>query len=293
MGDPMQNANEIKRRIKMIKETKQITKAMYLISSSKLNKALARYKANAAYYAKVRSTLKDILFHTQLDIGHPFLIPREGGRTAYIVISSDKGLCGEYNHNVLNKAVEHMKDKKEKYIFVVGHIAREFFLRKNYNIDVEFLYASQNPTFYNAREIAEDIIGLYKAQMLDEVYVVYTRMESSTNLVPKVMRILPVTRSNFEDVELDSDYKGEIYYHPSPKAVLDLLIPKYVIGLVYGALVQSFASEQQARMMAMDTASRNADEMISRLQLEYNRVRQASITNEIAEIIAGAEALKF
>jgi len=286
----MQNAYEIKRRIKTIQETKQITKAMYLISSSKLNKALGRYKANLLYFNKIRQTLKDILVHSH-DISHPFCQHREGRRTAYIVIAADKGLCGAYNHNVLEEAIRHMKDKEEKYIFVIGQIARDFFLRKGYNVDIEFLYASQNPTFYNAREIGEDIINLYKNNMMDEVYIIYTRMESNMAQHPRVIKLLPIDLSSFQDIELDYDYSGDILYHPSPKAVFDLLIPKYVIGLIYGALVQSFASEQQARMMAMDTANKNADDMIANLQLEYNRARQESITNELAEIMGGVAAL--
>lgn len=286
----MQNAYEIKRRIKTIKETEQITKAMYLISSSKLNKALGRYKSNLLYFNKIRQTLKDILMHSS-DISHPFCQHREGERTAYIVIAADKGLCGSYNHNVLEAAINHMKDRKEKYIFVVGQVAREFFNRKGYDIDVEFLYASQNPTFYNAREIGEDIINLYKNNMMDEVYVVYTRIESNMSQQPRVMKLLPIELDSFKDIELEYSYSGDILYHPSPKAVFDLLIPKYVIGLIYGALVQSFASEQQARMMAMDTANKNADDMIAKLNLEYNRVRQESITNELSEIMGGVAAL--
>jgi len=286
----MHNAYEIKRRIKVIQETKQITKAMYLISSSKLNKALGRYRANLLYFNKIRQTIKDILVHSH-DISHPCCQPRKGGRAAYIVIAADKGLCGSYNHNVLQEAILHMENKEEKYIFVVGQVAREFFLRKNYNIDIEFLYASQNPTFFNAREIGEDIINLYNNNMMDEVYIVYTRMESNFTQYPRVMKILPIELESFKDIELDYDYSGDILYHPSPEAVFDLLIPKYVIGLIYGALVQSFASEQQARMMAMDTAIKNADEMISKLQLEYNRARQESITQELAEIMGGVAAL--
>lgn len=286
----MHNANEIKSRIKTIQETRKITKAMHLISSSKLNKALKMYKANLSYFNKVRYTIKDILIHTQ-EIEHSFCQLREGSRSAYIVISGDKGLCGAYNHNILDTAINHIDKEDDNYIFVIGQIAREFFLKKGYNIDVEFLYAAQNPTFYNAREIAEDIIRLYNNHMMDEVYIVYTFMESALKQTPRVIKVLPVECSSFDDVNLDLDYKGELLYHPSHKAVLDLLIPKYIIGLIYGALVQSFASEQKARMIAMDTATNNADEMITKLRLEYNRVRQSTITNEMNEIIGGFEAL--
>ena len=283
----MQNTSEIKQRIKVIKDTKQITKAMYLISSSKLNKSVERYKANINYFEKIRVGLKYILNHSQ-DIDHLFFQHREGNRAAYIVISSDKGLCGDYNGNILKATLHHMEDKKDRYIFVIGQIAREFFLRQNYKIDVEFLYAAQNPTFFNAREIAEDIIELYKNNMMDEVYVAYT---SSINHLPSIIKILPIERTDFDDVAIDSDNTREILFQPSPKTVFDLLVPKYVIGLLYGALVQSYSSEQRARMLAMDAATKNADEMIAKLQLEYNRARQASITNEISEIVAGINAV--
>lgn len=287
----MINTNDIRHRIKTIQETRKITKAMHLIASSKFNKTLTRYKANMVYFDKVRYTIKDILSHSQ-DLTHPYCEPREGKRAAYIVIAGDKGLCGAYNHNILNYAYDHMKDKEEKYIFVVGQIARDFFVHQNVNIDIEFLFASQNPTFFGAREIAEDVLRLYQDNMMDEVYVAYTFIESPVKQRPRVIKLLPLEKKNFEDISLTEEYKGEILYHPSPKDVFDLLIPQYVIGLVYGAMVQSFASEQRARMMAMDGASRNADEMITKLMLKFNQARQAAITSEISEIIGGSMALK-
>jgi len=286
----MINTNEIRHRIKTIQETRKITKAMNLIASSKFNKTLTKYKANLVYFNKVRYTLKDILAHSQ-DLTHPYCELREGKRAAYIVIAGDKGLCGSYNHNILNYAYDHMKDKEEKYIFVVGQIARDFFVHKNVNIDIEFLFASQNPTYFSAREIAEDVLNLYQNDMMDEVYVAYTYIESPVKQSPRVIKLLPLERSNFEDIELTEHYQTEILYHPSPKDVFDLLIPQYVIGLVYGALVQSFASEQRARMMAMDSASRNADDMIDKLDLKFNQARQSAITQEISEIVGGYMAL--
>jgi F-type H+-transporting ATPase subunit gamma len=286
----MINTNDIRHRIKTIQETRKITKAMDLIASSKFNKTLNRYKANMVYFDKVRYTIKDILAHSQ-DLTHPYCEIREGKRAAYIVIAGDKGLCGSYNHNILNYAYKHMQDKEERYIFVVGQIARDFFMHKNVNIDIEFLFASQNPTFFSAREIAEDVLNLYQNDMMDEVYVAYTYIESPVKQQPKVIKLLPLERSNFEDIKLTEHYQTEILYHPSPKDVFDLLIPQYVIGLVYGALIQSFASEQRARMIAMDAASRNADEMIDRLMLKFNQARQAAITSEISEIMGGSMAL--
>ena len=289
----MQSATEIKRRIKTISETRQITKAMHLISSAKLNKAIQRHKANLKYFEKTRSTIKDILEHSE-QIEHKYCEVRPDSRTAFIVISSDKGLCGAYNHNVLKYALKRIEQHvaQEKYTFVIGQVAREFFLRRQFNIDIEFLYASQNPTLTSAKEIAHDVLNLFENEMLDELSCIYTKFELSLKLVPKMIKMLPVECANFDDVEVQSSNYGDIAYHPSPKAVFDILIPKFVVGTLYGALVQSFASEQQARLMAMDTATKNADGMIRDLKKEYNRVRQASITNEIAEITGAADAIK-
>jgi len=287
----MQSLVEIKRRIGAIRQTRQLTKAMHLIASSKLSRAMDKYRANHIYFDKIRSTLKDILAHTP-EINHSFFRPRENARIAYFVIAGDKGLCGAYNHNVLHTALSHIEEHEGvKNIFVVGNVARDFFIRKGYNVDAEFLYAAQNPTFFYSREIAEQLIKAYSQHKIDELYLVYTRLESSIKMIPKVIKLFPVELSNFEDVSLDLEYRADMVYHPSPRAVLDLLIPKFVIGVVYGALIQSFASEQQARMLAMDTATKNADEMISKLQIKYNQARQSVITNEIAEIMGGVAAI--
>ena len=287
----MESRLEIKNRIKSVSDTRQITKAMYLISISKIKKALDRYEANSAYFQKVRLTLKHILLQTQ-NIEHPFLEQRIEGRAAYIVIAGDKGLAGGYNHNVLNLAYQQIKDKKEKYIFTVGQIAREFFSRKGFMVDVEFLHIAQNPSLYNARLIAHDIIDLYKNNMMDEVYVIYTHMASSIKHEPKVIKLLPVELSDFDDVQLDENLKSDIIYEPSGIVVFDMLIPQYIIGLIYATLVQSYASEHSARMHAMDSATRNADKMIAGLKMQYNRARQSAITQEISEIIGGADALE-
>jgi len=283
---------EIKRRIEAIRQTRQLTKAMYLIASSKLTRAMERYKANHIYFDKIQSTLKDIIYHTP-EIDHPFFQQKGKERIAYFVIAGDKGLCGAYNHNVLHAALSHMQQHEgTKHIFVVGNVARDFFIRKGYNVDVEYLYAAQSPTFYYSRDIAEHIIESYSQHEIDEFYLVYTHLESAVKQIPKVVKLLPVELSNFDDIRLEKEYRADILYQPSPKAVLDLLIPKYVIGFIYGALIQSFASEQQARMLAMDTATKNADEMIAKLQVKYNQARQAAVTNEIAEIMGGVAALE-
>lgn len=282
---------DIRHSIKSISETEQITRAMHLISTSKMKKAIARYEANHVHFERVQEALKYILMHTR-ELEHPYVGESEGGKAAYIVIAADKGLCGGYNHNVLKLAHEHMKSSEERYILTVGQLARVFFDRRGYMVDVEFLHVSQNPSLFNARAITRDILELYDSGIMDEVYVVYTKFISALKQEPRIIKLLPVSVSNLVDVETETHYSAEFFYHPSRKAVFDSLIPQYIIGLVYGCLVQSYASEQCARMNAMENATKNAEEMIDKLSLQYNTARQSAITSEISEIIGALDALK-
>jgi F-type H+-transporting ATPase subunit gamma len=239
----------------------------------------------------VQSALKDIFSHTS-ELDHPYIGESRGGKAAYIVIAADKGMCGGYNHNVLNLALEHMQHFTDRYILTVGHMARAFFERRSFMVDVEFLHVSQNPSLFNARNITGDILELYDNGIMDEVYVVYTKFISVMRQEARVIRLLPLCIENFIDVTDEVQYNAELYYHPTPKQVFDVLVPQYIIGLVYGCLVQSYASEQCARMTAMENATNNAEDMIARLTMEYNRARQFAITNEISEIIGALDALK-
>lgn len=287
----MASMADIKHSIRSISETEQITRAMHLISTSKMKKAINKYESNHVHFERVQSALKDIFSHTS-ELEHPYVGNSKGGKAAYIVIAADKGMCGGYNHNVLNLALEHMQQFEDRYILTVGQIARAFFDRRNYMVDVEFLHVSQNPSLYNARNITSDILELYDNGIMDEVYVVYTKFISVMRQEPRVIRLLPLCIANLIDVEEETQYNAELYYHPSPKQVFDVLVPQYIIGLVYGCLVQSFASEQCARMTAMENATNNAEDMIESLTKEYNRARQFAITNEISEIIGALDALK-
>jgi F-type H+-transporting ATPase subunit gamma len=286
----MASMGDIKHSIRSISETEQITRAMHLISTSKMKKAINKFESNHVHFERVQSALKDILSHTH-ELSHPYIGESEHGRAAYVVIAADKGLCGGYNHNVLNLAYEYMQKSEDRHILTVGQEARAFFNRKGYMIDVEFLHVSQNPTLYNARNITNDILELYDNGLMDEVYVVYTQFHSVLRQEPKVLKLLPLSMSNFQDVAVETQYSAEMFYHPSPKEVFDILVPQYIIGLVYGCLVQSFASEHCARMTAMENATNNAEEMIDNLTKQYNRARQYAITNEISEIIGALEAL--
>ncbi len=289
----MANMKDIRLRIKSITETMQITKAMNLIASAKLKKARKQLNDTLPYFEKIQGTLNDIIVRSP-EINHKYFGSRKNKnvrKSGYIVITADKGLCGAYNQNVIKLAERHMKDKQETYLFVIGYMGRDYFKSHNYNIDVEFLYTAQNPTTYRAREIAESVISLYNDGMLDEVFVVYTTMESAVNYQPQIIQLLPMEKSDF-DSSSDIRYREYMTYEPSPSQVLDILVPNYIKGLVFGALVESFCSEQNARMIAMDGATKSADKMIKELTMLYNRARQAAITQEISEIVGGAEALR-
>ena len=285
----MRSLADVKNSIRAIGDTSKITNAMKLISTSKMQKAIQRYDANLLYFNRVRSALKDILVHSH-ELHHTFLEKHEKGRPAYIVIAADKGLCGAYNHNILNFAYDFMTPD-DKFVITIGQEARAFFERKNIPIDVEYLHISQNPTLYEARNLADDLSKMYKDSEMNEVYLLYTRYYSSVKQVPTALKLLPVELSSFADIETELEYESEMNYHPSPKQVFDVLVPQYIIGLVYGALIQAFASENSARMMAMDSSSKNAEEMLGKLNIELNRARQQAITMEITEIVGAMEAL--
>jgi F-type H+-transporting ATPase subunit gamma len=285
----MINMNEIKNRIGAISQTRKITKAMHLISTVKMRNALEKQAQNKTYIDKIRAIIKDILYYSH-GIEHPFLNENPGDRTAFIVIAGDKGLCGPYNHNILNMAVREMEGIEEKYIFTVGHMATSFFNRKNYMVDIEFLHTAQNPQLENARQIAEVIIDLYNQKLIDRVKIIYTHLITTLTQETRSLELLPLARHAFDDVELEHKFSGTFEYDPSPTVVFDDLVPQYIIGVIYAALVQAFASEQSNRMRAMESATDNADKIITRLNHDYTRARQRAITEEITEIINGANA---
>ena len=286
----MANMSDIRHSIRSISDMEQITRAMHLISTSKMRKAVAKYETNHEHFVRVRTTIKDILAHSH-ELTHPYIGESEGGKAAYVVIAADKGLCGGYNHNVLNHAYSAILKSEEPYILTVGQEARVFFERKGFSIDVEFLHVAQNPSLYYARGITQDLLELFDNGIMDEVYVVYTHFMSAMRQEPRVLKLLPLSLSNFEDVSAETQYSAEMYYHPTPREVFDILVPQFIIGLVYGCLVSSLASEQCARMIAMENATNNAEERIADLTMQYNRARQAAITTEISEIMGALEAL--
>lgn len=279
----MFNAIEIKNRIKGIEETRKITRAMQLISAAKLKRAMNLLENNRKHFVMLRTVMKDILDFGG-KISHSYFTLREGKRVAFLVIASDKGLAGEYNKRVLNMAYDEIIKHNERYIFTVGHVASNYFKKKGIFTDIEFLHIAQNPILDDARELTYDILDLYDKNALDEVYMAYTSMDTARRVNTEILRLLPLKREDFADVKSRADLNVRLDFAPSPQDVLDITVPQYLIGLIYGALVQSSAAEHYERMVSMKKALDNADEMLLNLRFSAQKARQERITTQLIEV---------
>lgn len=291
----MANAKEILSRIKSIEDTKKITNAMYLISSSKLKKARKSLNDTIPYFEKLQETISKILNYLP-EISHEYFDTRDHINNAdkkrgYIVITADKGLAGPYNHNVIKMAENELSKGNNNTLFVVGQVGRQYFLRKNVPIDMEFLYTAQNPSIHRARVISRVLLELFNNKELDEVYVIFTKMITPFKEEAKMIQLLPLKVGSFSE-NSNIEYNNLVEFSPSPQAVMSRIVPNYVKGIIYGSLVESYSSEQYARMTAMESSTENAKEMLKELNIIYNRARQAAITQEITEVVGGARALK-
>ncbi len=289
----MENIKEIKDRIDSIRDTKKITNAMYLIASIKLKKAKSELDKTRPYFAMLQSEIKR-LFRIASDVESKYFYPlnakeKASGVHGILVITADKGLAGTYNQNILKYSLNMLSDYPNSKLFVVGEYGRQFFMQHHIPIEQSFLYTAQNPTLHRAREICLRLLSLYDSEELDKIYIVYTDLSGSQTEEVRMTRLLPFHRSDFASNEV-IDEKFE--YEPSVAAVLNHIIRSYVTGFVYSALVDSYCSEQNARMSAMNAANQNAEEILSVLSHEYNRVRQTMITQEITEVTSGAKAMK-
>ena len=290
----MASIKEIRTHIKSVEQTLKITNAMYLISSSNLRKARRQLTDVEPCFKRIGTTMSDILHHSP-HIEHRFFDARPGispeqRQVGYIVVTSDKGLAGAYNHNVLKLAEQQLAQTPNASLFVVGQVGRSHFEEQGRAVDGEFLYTAQNPTIGRARDMAEMVISLYLSGRLDEVYVVFTNMINSFQLEPTVLKLLPLDMNEFPETEDRDQYHREVTYIPSITAVMDSLVPGYLEGILFGTMVESYCSEQNARMSAMKSSSDSAREMLQSLNLAYNRARQSAITQEITEIVGGAQA---
>lgn len=282
--------NEIRRHMSAVEQTMKITGAMEMVSSNRMRRVMGHIEHNRRYFSNIRRVMKEILTTSQ-NISHPYLSGRTEGSRAFIVISGDKGLCGSYNASVLGLARERILECRERYIITIGNTADEYFKRRDMQPDISFLGIAQDPTLHNARMLSREVMQLYDSGMISEIHVVYTSFYDATRNRPVDFRLLPIILHDYEDVT-DTDRLGEMEYHMPPQALFDMLIPQYVLGLMFGVMVQAYASEHYARMNAMHSSTSNAQEMLRSLALKYNLARQSAITNEIAEITGSAEILK-
>lgn len=295
----MPSLRDIKRRIKSVKNTQQITKAMKMVSAAKLRRAQEDMVAARPYAEKMVELISSLAAKTKPE-SHALLAGREGSNTGVITITSDRGLCGSFN-TVLIRTVERFIAELEGAptgLFVIGRRGGEYFKRRAFNLFSSVPFGGARPKYSTAALMAADVINRYLSGELDKVYVIYSEFKSALTQRPVALKLLPIAPE--KPPEKPEDAAGEaatepdikIIYEPTADVVLKNLLPKYVEVLIYRALLESSASEHGARMTSMDSASKNASEMIGGLTLKYNRLRQAAITRELVEIISGAETLK-
>lgn len=281
------NMKDIKRRIKSVGSTRQITKAMELVASSKLRRAKQRSEAGRPYFEAQYQLLSEIA-SVKKDFTTVFTESREIKQRLFIVIAGDRGLAGGFNSNIFKAVVaEHANDKVKPKIIAIGRKAVDFFEKRDYEVVGRYPYFAEKARTADCADIANIIVDMFRNEEIDEAQLFYTAFVSPLVQNPEHIKLLPVT--DFETGK--GEDLGLINYDPSPEAVFDRIVPKFLMSLIDCGIVESFASEQGARRTAMESATDNADEMISSLSLLYNRARQEKITNEITEIISGANAL--
>ncbi len=284
----MASMRDIKRRKSSIQSTQQITKAMKLVSTVKLQKAKTHAERTDPYFQHMYHTVTSILARSG-NMDHPYLSDNGSDKIAVVVITSNRGLAGGYNSNITKLIQNSGLDKDRVLLYTIGTKGRDTLERKGYHIEEDASDVIENPTYKDAMEICDKVLKDFTDGKIGQIYLAYTHFKNTVVHVPSLMKLLPV---EFSEEEMSAADKNLIMnYEPNEREALDLIIPKYVTSVFYGALVEAVASENGARMQAMDSATSNAEEMISDLSLKYNRARQGSITQELTEIIAGAEAI--
>ena len=283
----MASLQDIRRRIKSVKSTQQITKAMHMVAAARLRRAQAAAVANKPYADKMAQVVTDIAANAG-DFSHPLLKVHEEGKKLYLVLASDKGLAGAYASNVFKETLTHIEDKENTELITVGRKTRDYFKNRQYHIEGDYIGISERPHYSHARKIADDLIHRFTTGECSEIHMVYSRFVSAISCVPETVQLLPFTSLGEEK----SGPTAEYIYEPSAAEVLGFLLPQYLVTTIYAALLQASASELSSRMTAMSNATDNAQELLQKLDLHYNKVRQAGITREITEIVGGAEALK-
>ena len=283
--------NEIKTKIASTKKTSQITGAMQMVSAAKLQKSESHAKKFQVYASKVRQVTVDLISHDNGPAKNPMMLKRPVKKTGYLVISSDRGLVGGYNANILKAVMSELmkhKDDEAFSVMALGGMGADFFKLRNINISYELRGISDQPSFEEVREIVSEAVKLYQAEEFDELYVCYNHHVNSITSEVRMEKMLPIS---FDEVEQEPSLET-FELEPDRDAILDQLLPQYAQSMIYGAIVDAKTAEHAAGMSAMRTATDNAHSVINDLTIQYNRARQAAITQEITEIVAGASALE-
>ncbi|MBO5292178.1 MAG: ATP synthase F1 subunit gamma [Lachnospiraceae bacterium] len=291
----MASMRDIKRRKSSIQSTQQITKAMKLVSTVKLQRAKGNAERSRNYFSCMYETVGSMLAKAGT-INHPYLRAGASERKAVIVITSNRGLAGGYNSNIIKLITRGELKKEELDIYAIGKKGKDTLHRYGYTIKEDYSDVIEEPAYADAMRISAQVLKAFTDGEIGEIYLAYTAFKNTVSHEPKLIRLLPVEAAPEEQAENGREGKGAdnrapMNFEPQEEEALDMIIPKYVTSLIYGGMIESVASENGARMQAMDSATSNAEEMIGSLELQYNRARQGSITQELTEIIAGAEAI--
>ncbi|MBQ8606557.1 MAG: ATP synthase F1 subunit gamma [Clostridia bacterium] len=290
----MPGMKEIKNHITSVQETQKITNAMYLIASTKVQKAKAELDKTKPYFDSLRTEIKRVFRTVDNVIDGKYFYPDIDdepldGTYGYLIITADKGLAGSYNQTVIREAELMLRAHPDARVFVVGEYGRRYFRRAGIAIDENFLYTAQDPTLSRARDISNYILDLYDKNEIEKIYIIYTDFINGATLESKTTRLLPFHQDYFAPPKGEKRVEQPFEFSPGPNELLEYLVPSYIAGFIYSALVDSFCCEQNARMNAMDSANRNADEILADLGKQYNYTRQKVITQEITEIASGAK----
>ena len=280
---------DIKRRKESVQSTQQITKAMKLVATVKLQKARGKAESNKPYFNMLYDTISSILTMTK-NVDHRYLRENECKKKAVIAITSNRGLAGGYNNNIVKMITGSDLPKEDTYVYAVGKKGVEGLTRKGYTIHRDYSEVINAPLFSDATSITKELLTQFEKGEIGEIYIAYTNFKNTVTQEAKLVKLLPLSEDDFEKKDV-GDSKLLMNFEPTPEDVLDMVIPKYMSNIIFGAFLESVASENGARMQAMDSATSNAEEMIGTLGLQYNRARQAAITQELTEIVAGASAI--
>ncbi|MDD6806437.1 MAG: ATP synthase F1 subunit gamma [Lachnospiraceae bacterium] len=284
----MASMRDIKRRKGSIQSTQQITKAMKLVSTVKLQRAKQRAEESKSYFDLMYETVTSVLARTT-GLNHPYLQGGESGKKAVIAITSNRGLAGGYNSNIVKLVRDGGFSADDTAIYAIGKKGRDALARQGYQIAIDGSDVMEGPTYADAIAISKEVLQAFKDGEVGEIYLAYTRFKNTVVHEPRILKLLPVEVPNVQGETQEA--KAVMNFEPNDEEALNQIIPKYMTSLIYGGLIEAVASENGARMQAMDSATNNAEEMINKLSLQYNRARQGAITQELTEIIAGANAI--